>query len=86
MSIDTNVLILAIDDRIWIDSDSLIAYLRDVESQAAIHSHLAEEEGDYKKAIAAFSVGDSIRQIADGLVLTAMVANDTMRSRRESRR
>lgn len=85
MPIDTNILILAVDNHIWVDSDSLISYLRDVEQQAATHLRAAEEQGDYKNAIAAYSVGDSIRQIADGLVLTAMVANDTMRSRRESR-
>lgn len=86
MPLEKNIVILAVDNRIWIDSDSLISYLRDVEQQAALHSHDAEEHGDYRKALAAYSVRDSIRQIADGLVLTAMVANDTMRSRRESER
>ena len=86
MPLENNIVILAVDNRIWIDSDSLISYLRDVETQAIQHLSNAEEQGDYKEAIAAYSVGDSIRQIADGLVLTAMVANDTIRSRRESRR
>lgn len=85
MPLENNIVILAVDNRIWIDSDSLISYLRDVEIQAGLHFNNAEEQGDYRKALAAYSVGDSIRQIADGLVLTAMVANDTMRSRRESR-
>jgi hypothetical protein len=85
MPLENNIVILAVDNRIWIDSDSLISYLRDVEIQAGLHLDHAEEQGDYRKALAAYSVGDSIRQIADGLVLTAMVANDTIRSRRESR-
>lgn len=85
MSIDSNVLILAIDDRIWLDSDSLIAYLRNVEDQARGYLDEAEKMGDQRKAIASFSVGDSIRQIADGLVLATLVAGDTVLSRRESR-
>lgn len=84
MSLEDNILILAVDNRIWIDSDSLISYLRNVETQAVAHSGDAEDRGEYAKALAALSAGDSIRQIADGLVLTAMVANDTIRSRRES--
>jgi len=84
VSLDANILILAVDNRIWIDSDSLISYLRCVENQAVEHSGNAEQQGDFTKAVAALSAGDSIRQIADGLVLTAMVANDTIRSRRES--
>jgi hypothetical protein len=86
MPIENNIMILAVDGRIWIDSFSLISYLRDVEIQADTHLKIAEDKGDYKKAIAAYSVGDSIRQIADGLVLTSMVADETIRSRRESRR
>ena len=68
------------------DSESLISYLRDVEAQAQFHFNEAQVEGDYRAAAAAFSVGDSVRQIADGLVLTTMVASDKIRSRRESRR
>lgn len=86
MPIEPNIVILAVDGRIWIDSCSLISYLRDVETQADAHRKMAEDQGDYRKAVAAYSVGDSIRQIADGLVLTAIVADDTIRSRRESRR
>ena len=86
MSINTDLLILATDDRIWLDSESLIAYLREVEEQATLFLEQAQDEGDYQKAIAAYSVGDSIRQITDGLILTAMVAGDRIRSRRESRR
>jgi len=86
MPIESNIVILAVDGRIWIDSYSLISYLRGVETQADAHRLMAEDQGDYRKAVAAYSVGDSIRQIADGLVLTSMVADDTIRSRRESGR
>ena len=46
MPLENNIVILAIDNRIWIDSDSLISYLRDVEQQAALHLDNAEEHGD----------------------------------------
>ena len=85
MSIYNDLLILAVDDRIWIDSESLIAYLRGVEAQAGMFLKQAEQEADYQKAVAAYSVGDSVRQITDGLVLTALVAGDQIRSKRAAR-
>ena len=85
MSINNDLLILAVDDRIWIDSESLIAYLRGVEAQAGMFLEQAKQEEDYQKAVAAFSVGDSVRQITDGLVLTALVAGDQIRSKRAAR-
>lgn len=74
------------DDRIWVDSESLITYLRDVEETADKHYKEARVDGDERKAVAAYSSGDIVRQIADGLVLTTMYAGETIRSRRESRR
>jgi hypothetical protein len=86
MSLDTSVLVLAMDDRIWVDSDSLIEYLREVERQAQEHLVLAQERQDQPTAVAAYSSGEMVRQIADGLVLTTMVAHDKIRTKRESRR
>lgn len=84
--LDAKVLVLAMDDRIWVDSESLIMYLREVEETAMKHYADAREENDNYKAVAAYSSGDAIRQITDGLVLTTMHAGETIRSRRESRR
>jgi hypothetical protein len=86
MPINSDLLVLSVDNKIWLDSDSLISYLRNVEEQARSHFNAAQINGDDRAAAAAFSVGDSVRQIADGLVLTTMVASDKIRSRRESGR
>lgn len=86
MSIGNDVLVLAADEKIWFDADSLIRYLREVEAQASRHCENAKAEGDGAKAIAASAANDLIRQIADGLVITSMTAAEEIRSRRESRR
>ena len=86
MSLDASVLVLAMDDRIWLDSDSLVAYLREIERQAQEHMHTAQRDHDEARAVAAYSSGEMVRQIADGLVLTTMVAGDKIRAKRESRR
>jgi len=82
----TSVLVLAMDDRIWVDSESLIAYLREVEQQASEHRTAAASNGDAERTIAAYASGEMVRQIADGLVLTTMVAGDQVRSKRAARR
>lgn len=86
MPLDSSVLVLAMDDRIWVDSESLIAYLREVEDQAQRFQDSAQEHGDIERAAAAYSSKEMVRQIADGLVLTTMVAGDQVRSRRAARR
>lgn len=86
MPLDSSVLVLAMDDRIWVDSESLIAYLREIEQQAHRHMELAQDREDQPTAVAAYSSGEMVRQIADGLVLTAMVAGDRIKEKRESRR
>ena len=86
MPLDKSVLVLALDDRIWVDSDSLISYLREIEILARDHMELAKLHDDAERAVAAYSSGEMVRQIADGLVLTTMVANDKLRAKRESRR
>ena len=86
MSLDTSVLVLVMDDKIWVDSDSLIGYLREVERQATEHVAVAKSREDEATAVAAYSSGEMVRQIADGLVLTTMIAHDKIRAKRESRR
>lgn len=86
MPLDSSVLVLAMDDRVWLDSDSLVAYLREIERQAHEHMENAQQNRDEARAVAAYSSGEMVRQIADGLVLTTMVASDKIRTKRESRR
>lgn len=86
MPLDSSVLVLAMDDRVWLDSDSLVAYLREIERQAHAHMENAQRDKDEARAVAAYSSGEMVRQIADGLVLTTMVASDKIRAKRESRR
>lgn len=77
-----NVLVMAVDDRVWFDSESLIGYLRHMEEQAATHLAKAREEEDRRKEVAALAIGDALRQVGDGLVLTSMTAMETIRGRR----
>lgn len=86
MPLDTSVLVLAMDDRIWVDSDSLVAYLREIERMAHSHMESAQACEDDVRAVAAYSSSEMVRQIADGLVLTTMIAHDKIRAKRESRR
>jgi hypothetical protein len=86
MPVDSDLLVLAIDDHIWLDSESLISYLRSVERMTQNHLDAARRDCDESGALAAYSSQDMVRQIADGLVLTTMTASEKLRSRRESRR
>jgi len=83
---NSSVLVLAMDDHIWVDSESLILYLRQVEQQSQDYLETARECGDAQTALAAYASAETVRQIADGLVLTALMAGDKVRTRRESRR
>ena len=87
MSVASNtVVVLAMDDRIWFDANTLVNYLRDLERQAQTHMSEANEEQDYDRALAAYSASESIRQITDGFVLSSITAAETIKGRRESRR
>lgn len=86
MPLDSSVLVLAMDDRIWLDSETLISYLREIESQAQHHMQAAQTREDQSTAVAAYSSGEVVRQIADSLVLTTMVAGDRIKEKRDSRR
>jgi hypothetical protein len=77
-----NVLVMAVDNRVWFDSQSLIDYLRDMEQQAKDHLACAREEEDRRKEVAALAISDALRQVSDGLVLTSMSAMETIRGRR----
>jgi len=81
-----SVLVMLLDDRVWIDSGTLISYLRIIEDQASVHIEEAKESGDKGRQVAAFGGREVVRQIADGIVLTTMTANEEIRAKRESSR
>lgn len=66
-----SITVLASLDRVWFDSQSLISYLREVELWA-----IANESDDAAAVM---------QRVADGLVLTSLVASDEIRSRRGTR-
>ncbi len=70
------------DDRVWLDCESMIVYLRNVETEGHEHGQAAKAAGDPWKHTAALAVSDALRQIADSLTLAGMEARETMRSRR----
>lgn len=70
------------DDRVWLDADSITAYLRMCEQQAKGHAATARESGDPNVYVAATAVSDAMRQVADGIVVTCMEAREHVRGRR----
>ena len=81
-----HVLVMATDDRIWFDADTIIAYLRGLQERCGAMEDEAVEHHAFMAAHAAYAVGDILRQIADGFVLTSMTAAEAVRERRESRK
>jgi len=68
---EDSIIVLASFDKVWFDSESLVNYLRGVEMWA-------EEHGGHDTALV-------VRRVADGLILTSLVAGEEVRTRRESR-
>lgn len=83
MPMTQTITVLATDDRIWVDAETLVQYLRDIEGQAGLHFQQAQLDEQYSAAVAAHSAKELVRQIADGLVLTTMTAGERLRGRRE---
>jgi Mg2+ and Co2+ transporter CorA len=81
-----HVVVLATDDRIWLDADSVVAYLRLLQQKSDDMKRVALEHNAIPQAHIAYAVGDILRQIADGFVLTSMTAAEAVRERRESRK
>lgn len=73
------------DGRVWIDADSMVDYFRRVEAHGHHHSRSALAAEDYPTYAAAYGTAESIRQIADSLILTMMEAREEVGSRRGSR-
>jgi hypothetical protein len=74
-------LVVQSGDRVWIDLDSLVVYLRFVVDEGQKRAAEAYADGDPYIYAASMASQDIIRQIADHLVVTGMEAQEEMRSR-----
>lgn len=73
------------DEKMWIDSDSLVSYLRMVQQQAQDQADVAYGRGETHHYSAGMAVQDIIRQIADNIVVTGIAAREEIRGRRVPR-
>ena len=80
MPIDTSQIMMMVEpgnNRVWIECDAFVEYLRMVERKG--HATLAAhgDPPDPKMYAVLMAIQDTVRQIADSLVVTAMSAQDT---------
>lgn len=72
------------DRKVWIDSESLIEYLRMIQRQAAVQASGCHYRGDFHGYAAGVAVDSMMQQIADSLQVTALSAIDRMEKPRVS--
>lgn len=65
--------------RVWIECDAFVEYLRMVERKGHAAANAALDSQDPTMYTGLMAIQDTVRQIADSLVVTAMSAQDTMR-------
>lgn len=85
MSVKDLTMMVMPDERMWIDSDSLVEYLRMVQQQANDQAEAAYTAGKMPQYAAGMAVQDILRQIADNIVVTGMAAREEIRGRRVAR-
>lgn len=68
--------------RVWIECDSFIDYLRIVEVSGRERAVAEFERQEMLNYAGLMAIQDTIRQIADSLVVTSMEAQDKMRGGR----
>lgn len=66
------------DRKVWIDSESLIDYLRMIQRQAACQAAQCHGSSDFHGYAAGVAVDSMMQQIADSLQVTALSAIDRM--------
>lgn len=76
------VSVLVLDDRVWVDCESLVGFLRGMQEHAALTAEQAELHRDGRVHVASWAVSDALRQVADGLVLTQFSAHEEFANRR----
>lgn len=73
------VLVMPSDDRVWLDSATLIEWLRHTERRASEQVNDAE---DSRQAVGMLAAGDALRQVREHLTLTQMQAAMAREDRR----
>lgn len=65
--------------RVWIESGAFVEYLRMIERKGVDQAAAAYEARDLVTYAGLMAIQDTVRQIADSIVVTAMSAQDTVR-------
>jgi prenyltransferase beta subunit len=84
MSVKDLTLMVMPDRKVWIDSESLISYMRMIQRQAGAQAAEAHGVGDFHGYAAAVAVDSMMQQMADSLQVTALSAIDRMERPRVS--
>lgn len=66
--------------RVWIETNAFIEYLRMIERKSSAQATAAYEARDLVTYAGLMAIQDTVRQIADSIVVTAMSAQDAVRS------
>jgi hypothetical protein len=69
------------NNRVWIESNAFIEYLRMIERKSAVQAEAALTARDVVTYAGLMAIQDTVRQIGDSIAVTAMEAQETMRSR-----
>jgi hypothetical protein len=69
------------NQRVWIESNAFVEYLRMIERKSAGQADAALEARDLVTYAGLMAIQDTVRQIADSIVVTSMSEQDSMRSR-----
>lgn len=65
--------------RVWIETGAFVEYLRMIERKGASQAAAAFESKDLVTYAGLMAIQDTVRQIADSIIVTAMSAQDTVR-------
>ena len=65
--------------RVWIETGAFVEYLRMIERKGAEQAAAAFESKDLVTYAGLMAIQDTVRQIADSIIVTAMSAQDTVR-------
>lgn len=65
--------------RVWIDCDSFVEYLRMIEFRGRDQAAVEYRSGEVMNYAALMAIQDTVRQMADSLVVTSMEARDRMK-------
>lgn len=71
-------------ERVWIETGAFVEYLRMIERKGAEQAAQAYDSRDLVTYAGLMAIQDTVRQIADSIVVTAMEAQNTVRSGRGS--